>query len=358
MTSPCNKISMASSHLDENLLVHFTRVAKMTENTENIAQSQPSPVDFTMDFNGKAVDYLLIILKTTLLTIVTLGLYYPWARAERLRFLMNHTKLGPHAFSFNGNGKEIAIGYIKGLLIYGVIYAGLMYGGRISTESPVLGAVLTLVFMTFFYGLLPLVVWGGKAYRLSRTRYRSIYFSVDRQQRNAFLKRYALDLVLVPLTLGFYLPVLFYNLQKNLTNATRWGNVPFQFTAKLSDSYWLSIRNFLFTWFTFGIYAPFAIARRMNFDANHTRIGDQTFVRAQIKGLDVLALLFVPLLVTTLTLGLAYPWVTVWARQRLMQRFAVIGQIDFSKVRQNKDLTSADGETMGDLWGVDMSLGV
>jgi uncharacterized membrane protein YjgN (DUF898 family) len=330
----------------------------MTDINEIGPGNQSTSINFSMDFSGKAVDYLLIILKTTLLTLVTFGLYYPWARAERLRFLMNHTKLGPHAFSFNGNGKEIAIGYIKGLLIYGAIYAGLMYSGRLSGESPGLGAVLSLVFISLFYGLLPLAVWGGKAYRLSRTRYRSIYFSVDRKQRNAFLKRYFLDLILVPLTLGFYLPVLFYNLQKNLTNATRWGNVPFHFTATLRDSYWLSIRNFFFTWLTFGIYMPFAIAKRMNFDANHTRIGDQTFVRAQIKGGDVFALLFVPMLVTTFTLGLAYPWATVWARQRLMQRFAVIGSMDFTLVRQNKDLTSAEGETMGDLWDVDMSLGV
>jgi uncharacterized membrane protein YjgN (DUF898 family) len=65
----------------------------MTEIQENVPQSQSSPVDLTLGFNGQAMDYLLIILKTTLLTLVTLGLYYPWARAERLRFLMNHTKL-------------------------------------------------------------------------------------------------------------------------------------------------------------------------------------------------------------------------------------------------------------------------
>jgi len=330
----------------------------MTDIMENAKPSQSQPINLTMDFNGKASDYLLLILKTTLLTLVSFGLYYPWARAERLRFLMNHTKLGPHAFSFNGTGKEIAVGYLKGLLVYGVIYGGLIYSGRISGESPVLGGVLSLVFLTLFYGLLPLAVWGGKAYRLSRTRYRSVYFSVDRQQRNVFLKRYIRDLLLVPLTLGFYLPVLFYNLHKNLTQATRWGNVPFHFTAKLSDSYWLSIRNFFFMWFTAGIYTPFAIAKRMNFDANHTRIGDETFIRSQIKGSDVFALLFVPLLLTTITLGLAYPWATVWARQRLMQRFAVLGNMDFALVRQNKDLTSAGGETMSDLWGVDMSLGV
>jgi uncharacterized membrane protein YjgN (DUF898 family) len=330
----------------------------MTDINEGSSQNQLTSVNFTMDFNGKAVDYLLLILKTTLLTIVTLGLYYPWARAERLRYLMNHTKLGPQAFSFNGNGKEIAIGYIKGLLVYGVIYVGLIYSGRLAGESPVLGAVLSLVFMTLFYGLLPLAVWGGKAYRLSRTRYRSIYFSIDRQQRNAFLKRYALDLLLVPLTLGLYLPVLLYNLKKNLINATRWGNVPFTFTASLRASYWLSIRNFLLTSITFGLYTPFALAKRMNFDANHARIGEQTFVRAQLTGLDAFALLFVPLIVTTLTLGLAYPWATVWARKRLLQRFGVMGLFDFASVRQNKDLTSADGETMSDLWGVDMSLGV
>jgi uncharacterized membrane protein YjgN (DUF898 family) len=330
----------------------------MTEIQENVPQSQSSPVDLTLGFNGQALDYLMIILKTTLLTLVTFGLYYPWARAERLRFLMNHTKLGSHAFSFTGNGKEIAIGYIKGLLVYGVIYVGIIYGSRIMTESPVLGGVLSAVFTLLFYGLLPLAIWGGKAYRLSRTRYRSIYFSIDRSQRNAFFKRYGLDLILVPLTLGFYLPVLLYNLRKNLTNATRWGNVPFSYTAQLKDSYWLSIENAVLMVITCYLFTPFALARRMNFDANHTRIGDQTFVRAQLTGLDIIAMIFVPLVLTTLTLGLAYPWVAVWARQRLLQRYAVLGQFDFSAVRQSKDLASAGGETMSDLWGVDMSMGV
>lgn len=330
----------------------------MTEIQENVPQTQASPVDLTLGFDGKALDYLLIILKTTLLTLVTAGLYYPWARAERLRFLMNNTKLGSHAFSFTGNGKEIAIGYIKGLLIYGTIYAGIIYGSRITAESPVLGAVLSGVFTLLFYGLLPLAIWGGKAYRLSRTRYRSIYFSIDRSQRNAFFKRYALDLILVPLTLGLYLPVLLYNLRKNLTNATRWGNVPFSYTARLSDSYWLAIENAILMVVTCYLYTPFALARRMNFDANHTRIGDQTVVRAQLTGVDIISMIFVPLVLTTLTLGLAYPWVAVWARQRLLQRYAVLGQLDFSAVRQNKDFASAGGETMSDLWDVDMSLGV
>jgi uncharacterized membrane protein YjgN (DUF898 family) len=330
----------------------------MTETQENAPQSQPSPIDLTLGFNGQALDYLLIILKTTLLTIVTLGIYYPWARAERLRFLFNHTKLGSHAFSFTGNGKEIAIGYLKGLVIFGSIYAAILYGSRITAEAPVLGGVLSGVATLLFYGLLPLAIWGGRAYRLSRTRYRSIYFSVDRTQRNAFYKRYLLDLLLVPLTLGFYMPVLLYNLRKNLTNATRWGNVPFSYTARLSDSYMLALQNAFLMVITCYLYTPFAFARRMNFDANHTRIGDQALVRAQLTGVDIIAMIFVPLILTTLTLGLAYPWVAVWARQRLLERYAVLGQFDFAAVRQSKDVASAGGETMSDLWGVDMSLGV
>ncbi len=147
-------------------------------------------------------------------------------------------------------------------------------------------------------------------------------------------------------------------MQKNFNNATRWGNVPLRYTARLSDSYWLSINNFLLCLVTLGLYMPFAFAKRLNFDANHTRVGDEIFVRAQITAGDVVMLVVVPLLLTTLTLGLAYPWVTVWARQRILQRFAVIGRLDLASVRQNKDLASADGETLGDLWGVDMSMGV
>jgi uncharacterized membrane protein YjgN (DUF898 family) len=317
-----------------------------------------TPIDLTMSFMGRPVDYLLILLKTTFFIIITFGLYYPWARAERLRYLMNHTKLGPHAFSFNGTGQEIALSYFKGLFVYGLIYAGMIYGSRLTLETPVLGMAISVVFTSLFYGLLPLVIWGGKAYRLSRTRYRSIYFSVERRMRNAFLKRYFLDLMFTIFSLGFYGPVLIYNMQKNLTQATRWGNVPFQYTAQLSNSYWLSIQNFLLSVITLGLYMPFAFARRFNFNANHTRVGDQALLRSQITAGDVVVLVVVPLLLTTVTLGLAYPWVTVWARQRMLQRISVIGRMDFTGVRQNKDLASANGETMSDLWGVDMSMGV
>jgi|GEM_PF-706008 len=315
-------------------------------------------IDLSMDFTGKPTDYLILLLKTTFLTIVTLGLYYPWARAERLRFLMNHTQLGSHFFSFTGTGKEIAVGYIKAFLLYGLLYAGIYGGGFLQQMNATMGLILSAVALLLFYGFLPLIIWGAKAYRLSRIRYRSIYFSMDHAQRKNFLLKTLRDFFFSFISLGFYIPVFKYNLTRNLIQATRWGNLSFDFNATRGESYRLSMKNFLLTIFTFGLYGPFALANRINFTANHTRVGKTASLRTSITGVDILLLLVVPLVVTTLTLGLAFPWASLWARKNYLKLFSILGEIDLADVRQDKDRAGAAGETIGDLWNVDMSFGV
>ncbi len=322
------------------------------------AARKPNSIDLKMDFSGKPSDYLILLLKTTFLTIVTLGLYYPWARAERLRFLMNHTQLGSHSFTFTGTGKEIAVGYVKAFVLYGLIYAGIYGGGFLQQMNAMMGIILSAVALLLFYGFLPLIIWGAKAYRLSRTRYRSIYFSMDHAQRKNFISKTLRDFCLSFITFGFYIPVFKYNLTRNLIQATRWGNLSFDFSATRGESYRLSMTNFLLIIFTFGLYSPFAVANRINFTANHTRVGKTASLRTSVTGIDILLLVVVPLVITTLTLGLAFPWVSLWARKNYMKLFSILGEIDLADVRQEKDRVGAAGETIGDLWNVDMSFGV
>src|SRR3989339_478839 len=74
--------------------------------------------DYKLSFHGKGSEYFGIIIVNWLLTIITLGFYYPWAKAKQLRFLYGSTALKDDRFAFHGTGVEMFKGFIKAILIF------------------------------------------------------------------------------------------------------------------------------------------------------------------------------------------------------------------------------------------------
>src|SRR3954464_5090136 len=66
----------------------------------------PQPVRFT----GRAGEYFGIWIVNLLLTIVTLGIYSPWAKVRRLHYFYRHTALAGSSFDFHGSPIRILIG--------------------------------------------------------------------------------------------------------------------------------------------------------------------------------------------------------------------------------------------------------
>src|SRR5690606_13026669 len=79
-----------------------------------------------IDFKGDGLEYFKIMIVNWLLTVVTLGLYYPWARAKKLKYLYSHTEINDESFHFSGTGKEMFIGFVKIMAIY-LVLSGIMY---------------------------------------------------------------------------------------------------------------------------------------------------------------------------------------------------------------------------------------
>ena len=72
---------------------------------------------FKLDFHGKGSEFFGIIIVNWLLTVITLGFYYPWAKAKQLKYLYSATSFNNDRFQFSGTGNEMFIGFIKTLLI-------------------------------------------------------------------------------------------------------------------------------------------------------------------------------------------------------------------------------------------------
>ena len=61
--------------------------------------------DYKLNYSGKGSDLFGIIVINWLLTVITLGFYYPWAKAKVLQYVYGSSSLNNDAFSFHGASK-------------------------------------------------------------------------------------------------------------------------------------------------------------------------------------------------------------------------------------------------------------
>ena len=83
-------------------------------------------------FKGDGQVYFGIWAVNLLLILVTLGIYYPWAKYRRLKYFHQHTFVDGHAFDFMAQPKQMLQGYMLGLVVFGVYTLS-------SQASPLLG---------------------------------------------------------------------------------------------------------------------------------------------------------------------------------------------------------------------------
>lgn len=91
------------------------------------AAEQPAPLQQSrIRFTGSGSEFFRIWSVNLLLTLVTLTLYWPFARARRLTFFHNHTEVQGHALGFHGDPWKMFRGHLV-LLVVGGAYAALSY---------------------------------------------------------------------------------------------------------------------------------------------------------------------------------------------------------------------------------------
>src|SRR5687768_2531582 len=77
---------------------------------------------YSLGFYGKGMEYFKIQIVNTILSILTLSLYYPWAKEKSLKYLYNKNTFEGTPFVFTGTGREMFKGYVKALAILVVLY--------------------------------------------------------------------------------------------------------------------------------------------------------------------------------------------------------------------------------------------
>jgi uncharacterized membrane protein YjgN (DUF898 family) len=151
--------------MEERLEPTFTEHAIKFEEPESL------PVVFT----GSGSEYFRIWIVNLLLTLVTLGIYYPWAKVRKLRYFYGNTLVGGEPLGFHGDPKKM----FKGFALVAVLFGCYSFAGEFSATA---GLVALLVMA----GLWPALLKSSMQFRLANTSWRGLRLRFDGSLKDAY----------------------------------------------------------------------------------------------------------------------------------------------------------------------------
>lgn len=197
-----------------------------------------------VEYAGEGARLFKLALKTTVLTIITLGVYRFWAKTRLRRYYWSAIRPGGDPFEYTGTGLEKFLGFLIAvafLAIYlGLFNSILFFGGLVAwpfSDGQFDEIGLQIALNLSFLALLPMIFYAqyrGRRYMLSRTRWRGIRFGAE-QAAWGFVWRALGHTLLTVVTLGILLPRQTYFLEKYMYDRTWYGDAKFDMIGRWQD---------------------------------------------------------------------------------------------------------------------------
>ncbi len=289
-----------------------------------------STATHNFEYSGDGVEMALLFLKNLLLTIVTIGLYRPWARTNLRRYVWGHVSFLGDRASYTGTGLELFKGWAK---LIGLLIAAFLTIGLITRIVPFSAVLLPFVTPFAYIAVFALATYAGLRYRLSRTKWREIKFGVDKNKEstNEFFRLYFLGAFLSVVTFGIYYPWFKNSERTFLTNRSRLGNAYFSFNGISGEYAALCFKGIFLSFITLGFYLPWFIRSLVEFRLNHTKFQSSRFLFT-LKGSDLLIYGICAYFGTVLSFGLATPWIYNWGLRLFVTNIKIEGAFDMAAV--------------------------
>lgn len=318
------------------------------KNMENINSGSSN---FKLSFHGKGGEYFGIVIVNWLLTIITLGIYYPWAKAAQLKYLYGATALNNDRFAFHGTGKEMFKGFIKAILIFIVIFGVLFLFIRLN--MPIVGFIL---FYLCFIAIVPLAIHGSYRYRMSRTSWRGIRFGYRGDKKELiinFFKWFLLTIV----TIGIYGAWMAINLRKYVLGKVRFGDMEFKYDGDGGEFFIINLKGYLLSIITLGIYMFWWQSELFAYYIDNLTVnkGEKKItMKSTATGGDFFGLLIVNMLILIFTLGIGYAWVVTRTMNFIANKIELSGDINLDEIKQSEEsYADATGEDLTDMLDID-----
>jgi uncharacterized membrane protein YjgN (DUF898 family) len=132
------------------------------------AAPSPNGYKLVMRFTGSGSEYFRIWIVNLLLTLVTVGLYYPFAKVRRLRYFYGNTQLGGEEFDFHGNPWKM----LRGFLLMAGLFGAYGLASNMSPSAGLIALVLVAAKLTELFR-------ASLQFRLANTSWRGLRFHFE-----------------------------------------------------------------------------------------------------------------------------------------------------------------------------------
>ena len=318
------------------------------------------------EFHGTGSEYFKIWLVNIIVSIVTLGIYSPWAKVRRKQYFYGNTHVQGASFEYLADPVKILKGraIVVGLLIVQSIVSNLV---------PIIGGILGLAILFIF----PWLVVRSLAFNASNSAIRNIRFGFDGNVGEA-AKVYVLWPILAALTLGILSPYAYFRQKKFIVENSSYGTTGFTFTATAGEYYGLVfsalipiVIGIVFIAASGFFFPPAAVlvglvlylyffaffsVKTTNLLYNSSRLALHR-MESTLKIKEYLLLVVTNSVATALTLGLFHPWAKVRTLRYKLEHLTMVasGDLDSFIAKEQKQV-SAVGEEMGDFLDFDFGL--
>lgn len=309
-----------------------------------------------MSFHGQGSTYFGIVVVNFIFTVITFGLYYPWAKARIRQYIWSETEFEDSRFVFHGTGAEMFKGFV---IAYASLFIFYLLFFLMSTDG---GSWLArwaffCFLLIMFFWFMPFAIFSSWRYRLTRTSWRGIFFTFEGRY-SEFFRVYLKYFIVTVFTLGLGYNWLKVAMQKELFSKTRIGDLKMNFHGNGADLFAINLLGYILLYPTLGLYVPKWIKERFKFTINHTSLSDETKRRALNTNLTfghTFQILITNFILLIITLGLAYPFTKMRYLRMLIDSVDLPGEMDYDDLKQGelRD-TEATGDQLLDILDLDI----
>lgn len=136
----------------------------------------PSVQVIPLRFTGSGSEYFRIWIVNSLLLVLTLGLYMPWARVRKLRYVYGNTVVQGVPLDFHGDPRKMFRGHAYISVLFMVYLLA-------TNASPVAGLIAALILAALW----PWLIHLSLRFRLAHTSWRGLRFAFTGQTRDAYV---------------------------------------------------------------------------------------------------------------------------------------------------------------------------
>jgi uncharacterized membrane protein YjgN (DUF898 family) len=186
-------------------------------------------------FSGTWQSYAPIAFTNLALTIVTLGIYRFWATTRSRQYLWSHTRFIDEPLEWTGTGKELLIGFLLVLALFGLPMLFINFGAQALALQGYGGIaiLLTMLAVLAIFYLTGVARFRALRYRLSRTHWHGIRGGSDDKGWGYGLS-YIWKSFVGNLAVGLLIPWAMMSLWNERWSKQSYG--PYQFQATGSES--------------------------------------------------------------------------------------------------------------------------